>query len=79
MAAQRYRNTLFNYTSLVLSTNEMNAISDYFECMQKRIEQANYTEIIDLKNYSIARNPNQIKKMLRQQNDTPFVFLMILN
>ena len=79
MAAQRYRNTLFNYTSLVLSTDEMNAISGYFECMQKRIEQANYTEIIDLKNYSIARNPNPIKKMLRQPNDTPFVFLMTLN
>ena len=66
MAAQRYRNTLFNYTSLVLSTDEMNAISDYFECMQKRIEQANYTEIIDLKNYSIAHWKILMKMSMHQ-------------
>jgi hypothetical protein len=79
MAAQRYRNTLFNYSSLVLSNDEMNAISDYFESIQQGVEQANYAEIINLKNYSIARNPVQIKKMLRQQHHTPFVFLMTLN
>ncbi len=79
MAAQRYKNILFSYIGLISSPDEINAISDYFESIQKSIEQANYSEMIDLKNYTKSRNANKIKKMLCGNHDKPFVFLMTLN
>ncbi len=79
MAAQRYKDMLFSYSGLISSTEEIQEISNYFAKQQNNIAQADYSEIIDLRKYTIKRSPLRIKKILKDDIDSPFVFVTCLN
>ena len=79
MAAQRYKNILFSYSGLISSTEEIEMIREYFAEIEFSIGEANYSEIIDLRRYTVTRSPNKIKKMLCGHKSEPFVFIISLN
>lgn len=79
MAAQRYKDNLFSYSGLIASNTEIEKISDYLAGIQEAIAQADYSEVIDLRKYTITRNALKIRRMLRGKKDYPFVFVSCLN
>lgn len=79
MAAQRYKDILFSYSGLISSAEEIQVISNYFASIQSTIAQADYSEILDLRKYTVRRSAVRIKKILRDQKDYPFVFISCLN
>ncbi len=79
MAAQRYKNILFSYSGLISSTEEIEMIREYFAEVEFSIGEANYSEIIDLRRYTVTRSANKIKKMLCGHKAEPFVFITCLN
>lgn len=79
MAAQRYKDILFSYSGLISSSEEIQVISNYFASIQSTIAQADYSEILDLRKYTVRRSPVKIKKLLREKKDYPFLFISCLN
>ena len=79
MAAQRYKDFLFSYSGLISSSEEIQIISDYFAYIQKNVTQAEFSEIMNLQKYSVVRNSYQIKKLLKENRENPFVFITCLN
>lgn len=79
MAAQRFKDFLFSYSGLISSAEEIQLISDYFSSIQSVIAQAECSEIIDLRKYTVQRSPLKVRRLLRSQKDEPFVFVSCLN
>lgn len=79
MAAQRYKDILFSYSGLIASASEVKLISDYFDLLKISTAQAYASEIIDLRKYTIQRNPTRIKKILKNKKEQPFIFVNCLN
>jgi hypothetical protein len=79
MAAQRYKDILFSYSGLISSPEEIQIISNYSASIQSSYAQASCSEVLNLRKYSITRNALKIRNMIRNNKETPFVFIHCLN
>jgi hypothetical protein len=79
MAAQRYKDILFSYMTLISGDEQINFITEYFASSKLNYALAEHAEIMDLTKYTVRRNPRKIKELMKINKETPFVFVTCMN
>lgn len=79
MAKRHKRDIIYSTDGTFLQYEHINSLTIFFKTTIKACKQAEVSELINLNNYKIKRDINNIKSMLITKKDKPFVFISCLN
>ncbi len=79
MSNKHKKEILYSFNGTYCSENDMISLSLFFENLILKYAQCGVSELIDLNNYKIKRDPIKIKSLLIIKHEKPFLFINCLN
>ncbi len=77
--SRHHKENIKNFNGIYSAEKDFNTMQFFFQRMNRQCAQCEYSELIDLQQYQIKRNPMKIKMLLQQKKEIPFVFINCLN